>query len=152
MCSRLKGAASNLFNTIESSRGRRNANETHKCFALPWEVHRAAVEICFREGTLFKDMMAIVLGREVTRLEDKTVPADSGPSFSFDSKEGFVHTSVFLPNDLFHSLKKASHYTRIAEKNIILNGLAEYLFREYGEKYPDLVRPIENYKNEISKD
>ena len=148
MCSKLKGAASNLFNTIESSRGRRNANETHKCFALPREVHRVAVEICFREGTLFKDMMAIVLGREVTRLKDKTEPTDSGLSFSFDSKEGYIHTSVFLPDDLFHSLKQAAHYNRIAEKNIILNGLAEYLLREYGEKYLDLLRPIKNYKKE----
>ena len=151
MCSRLKGTASILFNTIESSRGRRNANESHKCLVLPWELHRAAIELCFRENILFKDMMTIVIRKEVIRLEDFTNPTEVSLSFTFDSVKEHIHTSAFLPNELVQSLKKVAHYTRITERIIIMNGLADYLLREYGEKYPDLVLPIKNQEKQDSK-
>ena len=64
---KLKGAASSLFSTNESSRGRRNNNEVHKCLVLPWDLHRASVEIAFQEGGKFKDMMSSVIGKEVNR-------------------------------------------------------------------------------------
>lgn len=136
--------AKNLFNTQPSARRQRNDKVTHKCLVLPWELHWAAVEISFREGIKFKDMMTIVIGKEVNRLEGPAAAADAAPSFNYSSSEKYIHTSAFLPKDLIPSLKKASHYTRIAEKQIITNGLARYLLQEYSEKYPDLVLSIKN--------
>lgn len=135
----------NYFNTQPSARGQKNINETHKCLVLPWDLHRAAVEIAFREDVKFKDMMTIVIGKEVNRLEKLSPPAQASPSFTFSSSEKYIHTSAFLPKDLIICLKKVSHYSGINEKQIIANGLAGYLQQEYSEKYPDLVRPIGNY-------
>ena len=144
---KLKGAASSFFSTNESSRGRRNHDEVHKCLVLPWDLHRASVEIAFQEGVKFKDMMCIVIGKEVNRLEGHTEQAGTTPSFSFTSPEKDIHTSVFLPKELVSSLKKVAHYSGISEKTIITNGLADYLLREYGEKYPDLVLQFKDINN-----
>lgn len=145
--SKLKGAASSFFSTNESSRGRRNHDEVHKCLVLPWDLHRASVEIAFQEGVKFKDMMSIVIGKEVNRLEGLTEQAGNTPSFTFTSPEKDIHTSVFMPKELVSSLKKVAHYSGICEKQIIANGLADYLLLEYGEKYPDLVLQFKDIIN-----
>lgn len=145
--SKLKGAASSFFSTNESSRGRHNHDEVHKCLVLPWELHRVSVEIAFLEGVKFKDMMCIVIGKEVNRLEGHTEQAGTTPSFSFTSPEKDIHTSVFLTKELVSSLKKVAHYSGISEKQIIANGLADYLLLEYGEKYPDLVHQFKDIIN-----
>lgn len=148
---KLKGAASSLFSTNESSRGRRNNNEVHKCLVLPWDLHRSSVEIAFQEGVKFKDMMSIVIGKEVNRLEGATAQVGTTPSFTFTSPEKDIHTSVFLPKELVSSLKKVAHYSGISEKQIIANGLADYLLQEYGEKYPDLALSVKNQEQVESK-
>ena len=142
---KLKGAANTLFSSLESSRRRRNSNEVHKCLVLPWELHRVAVEIAFREGIKFKDMMAIVIGKEVLMLEDNTRTNDDRPSFTFGSTGQYVHTSVFLSQDLLLGLKKGAHYARITEKQVIMNGLTDYLLLEYGDKYPELIQSIQGH-------
>jgi hypothetical protein len=145
--SKLKGAASSFFSTNESFRGRRNHDEVHKCLVLPWDLHRASVEIAFQEGVKFKDMMSIVIGKEVNRLEGLTEQAGNTPSFTFTSPEKDIHTSVFMPKELVFNLKKVAHYSGICEKQIIANGLADYLLLEYGEKYPDLVLQFKDIIN-----
>ena len=140
----------NIFNTHPSERKKKNDKVGHKCLVLPWDLHRAAVEIAFQEGVMFKDTMTIVIWKEVNRLEGLSVPAKASLSFTFPSSEEFIHTSVFLPKELIPCLKKVAHYSGISQKQIIANGLAGYLLQEYGEKYPDLVRPIESFRSSES--
>lgn len=147
----LKGAAGSLFSSPDSARNKRNANEEHKCLVLPRVLHSATVEISFRERIKFKDIMTIVIGKEVNRMEGLSAPAEATPSFTFPSSEKFLHTSVDLPKELIPCLKKVAHYSGISEKQIIANGLASYLLQVYCVKYPDLLRPIESFKSIESK-
>ncbi len=145
-----------LFTTMPSARGRNEKGEIHKCLALQWELHRAAAEINFREGTKLKHMMAIVIGKEINRIEgiqawDTADRKEEVLSFTFPSAQSDIHTSFFMPKELYTDLKKVSHYTGISASEIITNGLALYLLNEYGEKYPDLVQPIKNQKYLESK-
>ena len=51
MCSKVKGSAQSYFSSLESTT-RRGSDEIHQSFVLPWGLHRAAVEIAFREGNM----------------------------------------------------------------------------------------------------
>ena len=141
---KLKGSANTLFSSLEST-ARRGTDEVHQSFILPRRLHGAAVEIAFREGGKFKDMMTIVVGKMVERLDGLDATDKDTLSFTFDPEEEFVHTSAYLSKDQVSNLRKVVHYTSIEKKEIIAYGLADHLLQEYGEKYPDLVIPIKQY-------
>lgn len=142
--SSLKGSANTLFSSLEST-SRRGTDEIHQSFILPRDLHRAAIEIAFQEGEKFKDIMTIVVGKMVERLDGLNASSRDILSFTFDPEEEFVHTSAFLSKDQVSNLRKVAHYTSIDKKEIISYGLAKHLLDEYGEKYPDLVCPIKQY-------
>ena len=144
MCSKLKGAALGFFSSLESTT-RRGTDEIHQSFVLPWGLHRAAVEIAFREGSKLKDLIAIAIGKMVERLDGTDSKDREGLSFSFDPEEKIIHTSAYLPMELIANLRKVSHYTSINKQVIIAYGLTDLLLQEYGEKYPELVCPIKEY-------
>ena len=142
MCSKLKGAAQGFFSSLEST-SRRGSDEIHQSFVLPGGLHRAAVEIAFREGNMLKNLITIAIGKMVERLDGIDNKEDI--SFTFDSEEKIVHSSAYLPKELIANLRKVSHYTSINKQVIIAYGLTDLLLQEYGEKYPDLVCPIKEY-------
>ena len=144
MCSKLKGAAQGFFSSLEST-ARRGSDEIHQSFVLPRGLHRAAVEIAFREGNMLKNLIAIAIGKMVERLDGIDSKDKDGLSFTFDSEEKIVHTSAYLPKELIVNLRKVAHYTSINKQVIIAYGLTDLLLQEYGEKYTDLVCPIKEY-------
>ena len=44
-----------------------------------------------------------------------------------------------MTREMNHQLRALSHYSHIPEKTLIADALAEYLFKQYGEKYPSAV-------------
>lgn len=142
MCSKLKGAAQGFFSSLEST-SRRGSDEIHQSFVLPGGLHRAAVEIAFREGNMLKNLITIAIGKMVERLDGIDNKEDI--SFTFDSEEKIVHSSAYLPKELIANLRKVSHYTSINKQVIIAYGLTDLLLQEYGEKYSELVCPIKEY-------
>ena len=142
MCSKVKGSAQSYFSSLESTT-RRGSDEIHQSFVLPRGLHRAAVEIAFREGNMLKNLITIAIGKMVERLDGIDNKEDI--SFTFDSEEKIVHTSAYLPKELIVNLRKVAHYTSINKQVIIAYGLTDLLLQEYGEKYPDLVCPIKEY-------
>ena len=142
MCSKLKGAAQGFFSSLEST-SRRGSDEIHQSFVLPGGLHRAAVEIAFREGNMLKNLITIAIGKMVERLDGIDNKEDI--SFTFDSEEKIVHSSAYLPMELIANLRKVSHYTSINKQVIIAYGLTDLLLQEYSEKYSELVCPIKEY-------
>ena len=142
MCSKLKGAAQGFFSSLEST-SRRGSDEIHQSFVLPGGLHRAAVEIAFREGNMLKNLITIAIGKMVERLDGIDNKEDI--SFTFDPEEKMVHTSAYLPKELIVNLREVAHYTSINKQVIIAYGLTDRLLHEYGEKYPELVCPIKEY-------
>ena len=144
MCSKVKGSAQSYFSSLESTT-RRGSDEIHQSFVLPWGLHRAAVEIAFREGNMLKNLITIAIGKMVERLDGVGNKDKEDIPFTFDSEEKIVHTSAYLPMELIANLRKVAHYTSINKQVIIAYGLTDLLLQEYGEKYPDLVCPIKEY-------
>ena len=142
MCSKLKGAAQGFFSSLEST-SRRGSDEIHQSFVLPGGLHRAAVEIAFREGNMLKNLITIAIGKMVERLDGIDNKEDI--SFTFDSEEKIVHSSAYLPKELIANMRKVSHYTSINKQVIIAYGLTDLLLQEYSEKYSELVCPIKEY-------
>ena len=141
---KLKGSANTIFSSLEST-ARRGTDEVHQSFILPRRLHGVAVEIAFREGGKFKDMMTIVVGKMVERLDGINASNRDTVPVTFDPEEDFVHTSAYLSRDQVSNLRKVVHYSSIEKKEIIAYGLADHLLQEYSEKYPDLVIPIKQY-------
>ena len=142
MCSKVKGSAQSYFSSLESTT-RRGSDEIHQSFVLPGGLHRAAVEIAFREGNMLKNLITIAIGKMVERLDGIDNKEDI--SFTFDSEEKIVHTSAYLPKELIVNLRKVAHYTSINKQVIIAYGLTDLLLQEYSEKYSELVCPIKEY-------
>ena len=144
MCSKVKGSAQSYFSSLESTT-RRGSDEIHQSFVLPGGLHRAAVEIAFREGNMLKNLITIAIGKMVERLDGIDNKDKEDISFTFDSEEKIVHSSAYLPKELIANLRKVSHYTSINKQVIIAYGLTDLLLQEYGEKYSELVCPIKEY-------
>jgi len=139
-----------MFNTPGISKKLSEGDTIHKCIVLPWELHRTASEITFLEDIRMKDLVSIALESEIELIEgqlDKTREETglSPISFGLIPGESWVHTSVFLSKEIVAELRRISHYSKIAEKVIIADGIVRFIIKEYHDQYPDIVCRIEAY-------
>lgn len=150
MCSKLKGKAGSMFS--EGAKGLATDN-IHECLVLPKILHRIASEIAFREETTIKKLVVSAAENEAKRLEPYSVPNNEKKvealTIAFGTSEKVIHTSVFLPAEMIKTIRTIAHYSGIPKNMILANGLAELIVKEYGQKYPDVVKDLMEYQNSI---
>lgn len=119
-------------------------NETKKVLVLPIPLHGALMEVAFREGVKLKTLVNESLLDRIRQAEEKSggeqVPCTTECRYiKAVNPNSIVYTSVYMTREMNHQLRALSHYSHIPEKTLIADALAEYLFKQYGEKYPSAV-------------
>ena len=119
-------------------------SETRKVLVLPIPLHGALKEVAVREGVKLKTLVKESLLERIRQAEEKKV-GEQDPCttecryIKAVNPNSIVYTSVYMTREMNHQLRALSHYSHIPEKTLIADALAEYLFKQYGEKYPSAV-------------
>lgn len=137
-------AGNNVFSDPTAVRQAGKKNETKKVLVLPIPLHGALMEVAFREGVKLKTLVKESLLERIRQAEEKK----GGEQDPYTTEcryikavnpNSIVYTSVYMTREMNHQLRALSHYSHIPEKTLIADALAEYLFKQYGEKYPSAV-------------
>ena len=137
-------AGKNVFSDPTAVRQAGKKNETKKVLVLPIPLHGALMEVAFREGVKLKTLVKESLLERIRQAEEKK----GGEQDPYTTEcryikavnpNSIVYTSVYMTREMNHQLRALSHYSHIPEKTLIADALAEYLFKQYGEKYPSAV-------------
>ena len=137
-------AGKNVFSDPTAVRQAGKKNETKKVLVLPIPLHGALMEVAFREGVKLKTLVNESLLERIRQAEEKK----GGEQDPYTTEcryikavnpNSIVYTSVYMTREMNHQLRALSHYSHIPEKTLIADALAEYLFKQYGEKYPSAV-------------
>lgn len=137
-------AGKNVFSDPTAVRQAGKKNETKKVLVLPIPLHGALMEVAFLEGVKLKTLVNESLLERIRQAEEKK----GGEQDPYTTEcryikavnpNSIVYTSVYMTREMNHQLRALSHYSHIPEKTLIADALAEYLFKQYGEKYPSAV-------------
>lgn len=137
-------AGKNVFSDPTAVRQTGKKNETKKVLVLPIPLHGALMEVAFLEGVKLKTLVNESLLERIRQAEEKK----GGEQDPYTTEcryikavnpNSIVYTSVYMTREMNHQLRALSHYSHIPEKTLIADALAEYLFKQYGEKYPSAV-------------
>lgn len=137
-------AGKNVFSDPTADRQAGKKNETKKVLVLPIPLHGALMEVAFLEGVKLKTLVNESLLERIRQAEEKK----GGEQDPYTTEcryikavnpNSIVYTSVYMTREMNHQLRALSHYSHIPEKTLIADALAEYLFKQYGEKYPSAV-------------
>lgn len=137
-------AGNNVFSDPTAVRQAGKKNETKKVLVLPIPLHGALMEVAFLEGVKLKTLVNESLLERIRQAEEKK----GGEQDPYTTEcryikavnpNSIVYTSVYMTREMNHQLRALSHYSHIPEKTLIADALAEYLFKQYGEKYPSAV-------------
>ena len=137
-------AGNNVFSDPTAVRQAGKKNETKKVLVLPIPLHGALMEVAFREGVKLKTLVKESLLERIRQAEEKKVGEEDPCTtecryIKAVNTNSIVYTSVYMTREMNHQLRALSHYSHIPEKTLIADALAEYLFKQYGEKYPSAV-------------
>ena len=133
-----------IFSNPGAIRQAGRKDETKKVLVLPVLLHGALMEVAFLEGIKLKTLVNESLLDRIRQAEKKK-GGEQDPSttecryIKAVNPNSIVYTSVYMTREMNHQLRALSHYSHIPEKTLIADALAEYLFKQYGEKYPSAV-------------
>lgn len=133
-----------IFSNPGAVRQAGKKDETKKVLVLPVPLHGALMEVAFLEGIKLKTLVNESLLDRIRQAEEKK-GGEQDPSttecryIKAVKSNSIVYTSVYMTREMNHQLRALSHYSHIPEKTLIADALAEYLFKQYGEKYPSAV-------------
>lgn len=137
-------AGSNLYSDPQAVRQAAQKNETKKVLVLPIPLHRALMEVAFLDGIKLKTLVNESLLERIRQAEEKK-EGEQDPCttecryIKAVNPDSIVYTSVYMTREVNYQIRALSHYSHIPEKTLIADALAEYLFMQYGEKYPSAV-------------
>lgn len=137
-------AGSKIYSDPKGIRQAARENEIKKVLVLPIPLHGALMEVAFLENTKLKTMVYESLIERIRQAEEKK-RGEQDPCttecryIKAVNLNSIVYTSVYITREMNRQLRALSHYSHIPEKTLIADALAEYLFKEYGDKHPSAV-------------
>lgn len=104
---------------------------------IPSKLYALVDEIVFQEKTTLKQFIisAVALADKI-QVDENT--GDQLRAFIAKMGAGIKHTSVYIPEDEYESIRAIKHYNKTTQSVVFLASIVAWLSERYAESYYDL--------------